>query len=149
MALTARTEHSFSTINGVRTCVHLGGRILAVRTRLELATSGVTGRCSIQLNYRTAQDQGWEYSSIGHVVKENGVIAREPTGRIFVAATGRIHMRGVVNEALRASGRLPGCFVHGGDYRDRIGFDTLQYPLLRRLSALHALPGGSAGERDG
>lgn len=27
---------------------------LAVRTRLELATSGVTGQCSNQLNYRTA-----------------------------------------------------------------------------------------------
>lgn len=29
--------------------------MMAVRTRLELATSGVTGRCSSRLNYRTAQ----------------------------------------------------------------------------------------------
>lgn len=28
--------------------------LMAVRTRLELATSGVTGQCSNQLNYRTA-----------------------------------------------------------------------------------------------
>jgi hypothetical protein len=31
---------------------------LATRTRLELATSGVTGRCSNQLNYRATQGVG-------------------------------------------------------------------------------------------